>query len=319
MSPTAHTVNMHAGQSIVVGVDGSSPSRSAIRWSMHRAALTGASVVLAHIVEDVMTAPPAHMSAEITETEHAFLQAEVDFAHLIEHGVSVSSSLLQGDPLEQLAAASEHMVMLAIGTHKTGFVQGRIFGSKFIQLAARASSPVAFIPNVSTRRRGGIVVGVSDAAAEHETICFAAAEAARTGHELTIVHCWDMSRKPAALAHDRQEERARFGALFSDAVLAEAQTIAMKAQPQILVRTRSVRRPAAEGLIDASAAASLLVIGRSHRNVSLPGTVGSIAHDVLLNLNGATVVIHDTLPMRRRAFSHRTQGIATAWLLCSDR
>ncbi|WP_172582411.1 universal stress protein [Subtercola boreus] len=305
MSRIANTFNNHPTDSIVVGVDGSSPSRAAVRWSMHRAAVAGCSVVLAHIVEDSLTVPSEHIEAETQQTGRAFLQAELDFAHLIEHLVPVTALLLQGDPLEQLAAASEHMVMVAIGTHKTGFVQGRVFGSKFIQLAARASSPVAFIPNSSTRRRGGVVVGVGDAVEGQESIRFAAAEAARDGHELTIVHCWEAPRTPTLQTSDEQSEAAQFAALLSETVLADAQAIARQAQPELTIRTRSVHRPAAEGLIDVSAAASLLIICRSHRNASLPGTVGSTVHDVLLNLGGPTVVIHDTLPIRHRTFAHK--------------
>ncbi|WP_170151840.1 universal stress protein [Subtercola boreus] len=310
MSRIANTLNNHPTESIVVGVDGSSPSRAAIRWSMHRAAATGCSVILAHIVEDYLTVPPEHIEADIQQTGNAFLQAELDFAHLIEHRVPVTTLLLQGDPLEQLAAASEHMIMVAVGTHKTGFVQGRVFGSKFIQLAARASSPVAFIPNSSTRRRGGVVVGVGDAVEGQATIRFAAAEAARADHELTIVHCWEAPRTTNIRTPEEQSEAAQFAALLSETVLADAKAIAHQAQPELLVRTRSVHRTPAEGLIDASAAASLLIIGRSHRNASLPGTVGSTVHDVLLNLGGPTVVIHDTLPTRRRTFAHKMRDIA---------
>ncbi|WP_172582668.1 universal stress protein [Subtercola boreus] len=309
MSRIGNTLKNHPTESIVVGVDGSAPSRAAIRWSMHRAAATGSSVVLAHIVEDSLTVPPEHIEAKIQQTGNAFLQAELDFAHLVENHVPVTALLLQGDPLEQLAAASEHMVMVAVGTHKTGFVQGRVFGSKFIQLAARASSPVAFIPNFATRRRGGVVVGVGDVTEGQETIRFAAAEAARDGHDLTIVHCWEAPRTTTPRTPEEQAEATQFAALLSETVLADAKVVAGQAQPELSIRVRSVHRPAAEGLIDVSAAVSLLIIGRSHRNASLPGTVGSTVHDVLLNLGGPTVVIHDTLPIRRRTFAHKMRDV----------
>lgn len=277
----------------MVGVDGSAPSRAAIRWSMRRAVSTGSRVVLAHIIDDDLTVPEACIDADIKSAGHAFLNSQLEFARLLDHRVGVTGELFQGDPLEALAAASEHMDLLAIGTHKTGFVQGRIFGSRFIQLAGLAYSPVAFIPNSASHRRTGVVVGVGDAEADEATIRFAAHEAARTREELTIIHC-GTSRPGDAT------------------VVGTAAGLARAEHPGLSVRCRTLDRAPAEGLVDGSMSASLLVIGKSHRSVQRPGSVGSIVHDVLLNLNGPTVVIHDTAPLRRSTFSERRRSAQLA-------
>jgi nucleotide-binding universal stress UspA family protein len=275
----------------VVGVDGSAPSRAAIRWGMRRAVSTGSRVVLAHILDDG-GAPggdggglEARMDADAQRSGHAFLESQLEFARLLDRRVAVTGELFRGDPLEALAAASEHMDLLAIGTHKTGFVQGRIFGSRFIQLAGLAFSPVAFVPNSAGGRRAGVVVGVGDVEADEATIRFAADEAARTREELTVIHCG--VGRPAD----------------ADVALTAA-ALARGAHPELSIRCRSLDRAPAEGLVDGSMSASLLVIGRSHRTIRRPGSIGSIVHDVLLNLNGPTVVVHDTAPSRR-TFSER--------------
>jgi nucleotide-binding universal stress UspA family protein len=233
-------------------------------------------VVLAHIIDGDSSVPEGH----------AFLESQLGFARLLDHRVGVTGQLFQGDPLEALAAASEHMDLLAIGTHKTGFVQGRVFGSRFIQLAGLAFSPVAYVPNSAHHKRAGVVVGVGDVEEDEATIRFAADEAARTGEELTVIHCGTGRPSDANVA-------------LAAAVLARGE------HPELSVRCRSLDRTPAEGLVDGSMSASLLVIGRSHRTVKRPGSVGSIVHDVLLNLNGPTVVVHDSAPLRRSTFSER--------------
>ncbi|MFB2580454.1 universal stress protein [Herbiconiux sp. P15] len=286
----------HQPGSIVVGVDGSAPSRSAVAWAMRRGAVTGESVVLTHIVVDDVTVPEPYIDPEVRSTALAFLQTELRDARTLDPHVSVSTELLQGDPLDQLVAASEHGSMLAIGTHKTGFVQGRVFGSRFIQLAGLSFSPVAFIPNSTSHRRTGIVVGVGDADQDEETIRFAAHEADHLGQELIIIHC-----RPAGLDDDDAESPIRW-----DPVADAAEVIARRDHPDLTIRRRTVNRGPAEGLVDGAMNASLLVIGRSQRSTRQPGSVGTIVHDVLLNLGGPTVVVHDTALRRRTTFArHR--------------
>ena len=52
--------------------------------------------------------------------------------------------------------------MIAVGTHKTGFIHGKVFGSRSLQLAAAAHSPVAIVPQTSRRDGQGIVVGIDE-------------------------------------------------------------------------------------------------------------------------------------------------------------
>lgn len=287
-------LNAHTQDSIIVGVDGSAPSRAAITWAMRYGARAGADVVLVHVVVDDISVPEAFIDPDSRRAALAFLQGELDYAHLIDRHVTVSTKLLQGDPLEQLSAVSEHAAVVAIGTHKTGFVQGRVFGSRYIQLAGLAFCPVAFIPNSASHRRSGVVVGVGNVEQDEDTIRFAAREAERSEQELVIIHC---SRTTASGFE-------RTGSAGWDPVLIAAESIARRDHPTLSIRCRTIDRAPAEGLVDGSMSATLLVIGRSHRSIQHPGSVGSIVHDVLLNLAGPTVVVHDTVAARRSTFAH---------------
>ncbi|MFB2585348.1 universal stress protein [Herbiconiux liukaitaii] len=276
--------------SIVVGVDGSAPSRSAIAWAMRRASLTGAAVVLAHVMDDDgsdvgdgASDPHGPVDLERLRSAIAFLDGELAHAQLLDRSVAVTTELLRGDPLDRLAEASAGRAMVAVGTHKTGFVQGRVFGSRFIQLAALAACTVAFIPNSASSPRHGVVVGVGGIARDEETIRFAAREADRTGQELVIVHC-----RPASTDDYGPEGSPTRWDPVGDA----AEAVARQGHPSLDIRRRTLNRSPAEGLVDGSMSAALVVTGRTHRASDRPGSVGTIVHDVLLNLAAPTVIVH---------------------------
>jgi nucleotide-binding universal stress UspA family protein len=63
------------------------------------------------------------------------------------------------------------------------------------------------------------------------------------------------------------------------------------------IRNRSVRRPAAEALVDAASTSRLLVVGSSRRHGSQLAALGPVCHDVLLNITGPTVIVHPTNSM----------------------
>ncbi|MFB2580473.1 universal stress protein [Herbiconiux sp. P15] len=284
--------------SIVVGVDGSAPSRSAIVWAMRRASLTGAAVVLAHVMDDtdegastgtVTADPEGSVDLDRLRSAMVFLDEELTYAQLLTHStgadvaVTVTTELLRGDPLDRLAEASKGRALVAVGTHKTGFVQGRVFGSRFIQLAALAACSVAFIPNSASSPRHGVVVGVGGIARDDETIRFAAREADRTGQELVIVHC-----RPASTDdYGPQGSPTRW-----DPVGDAAEAVARQGHPALDIRRRTLNRSPAEGLVDGSMSAAMVVTGRTHRASDRPGSVGTIVHDVLLNLAAPTVIVY---------------------------
>jgi nucleotide-binding universal stress UspA family protein len=139
-------------------------------------------------------------------------------------------------------------------------------------VASVASCSVAIIPDIAFGGRTGVVVGVADGGGSNDAVAVGATEAARLGHDLMLVHAG-----PAG----REAERALLG---------EASEHAMAAAPGIHVHTRVSRRVPAEALLDASRAAALLVLGGSRRDPDGAGFIGSVIHEVLLNINAPVLV-----------------------------
>jgi nucleotide-binding universal stress UspA family protein len=192
--------------------------------------------------------------------------------------------------MQELTAASDDAGMVVVGTHKTGFINGKVFGSRSLRLAAAAHTPVAIIPQGSPRDGRGVVAGVDESAAGRLATRLAAQEAERTRQTLTLIRAFTVPELVTA-NDDARRELVQHGEARASATLAAAAALATQTAPTLDVKTRSVRRPAAEALVEAAATAGLLVIGNSRRED--PDTVvGSVSHDVLINLTGPTIVVH---------------------------
>jgi len=275
---------------IVVGIDESAPGRAAVVWSVRRAAVTGDLVMIIHVLDDEWGVMGTRLLQELRTEAGETLAREREFARSVDSGVRVDSVLLSGNPMLELARASADADLVVVGTHKTGYVRGRIFGSRSLQLAAASWTPVAIVPQSPGRSRSGIVVGVDGSPASLAAVTFAADEANRWDQELILVGAW------TGIAREQTVDGAppQTDVLIKSAVeeaLREARGRAQELCRSQRIRVRQVNRPAAEILVEASAAATMLVVGSSRR-VDAPTTLGSVAHDVLLNIVTPTVVVH---------------------------
>lgn len=278
-------------ETILVGIDGTESSRAALRWGVRRAAAIGAEVDLVHVIDDEWETIGARMLEDLDDDAQHLVEREAEYARAVVPHVVVHTRLLHGNPMRELIAASDGADMVVVGTHKTGFINGKVFGSRSLLLAAAAKTPVAIIPQTSQRDGRGIVAGVDDSAACRLAIRLAAQEAERARETLTLLRAFTVPNLPEGNDSERrklvQHCEARTAAELSDAA-----ALACSMAHDIEVRTRSVRRAAAEALVDAAAAAALLFIGSSRRDDADQLTVGSVSHDVLINLTGPTIVVH---------------------------
>jgi nucleotide-binding universal stress UspA family protein len=118
---------------------------------------------------------------------------------------------------------------------------------------------------------------------------FGAVEAQRTGDPLRLVSAWRLP-DPAQMEEHPENDRRHQDAVRD---ILEAQAERVRAEfPDVDVHIRLVRLPPAEALVDSSSSASLVVMGNSGPVSDGQGLLGSVAHDVLVNLAGPTVVVH---------------------------
>jgi nucleotide-binding universal stress UspA family protein len=277
-------------ETILVGVDGTVASRAALRWSVKRASARGAAVSLAHVIDDDWVTIGDRMLDDLRKEAQALTEREADYAHSLAPEVVIDTQLLHGSVMQELISASERADIVVVGTHKTGFINGRVFGSQSLRLAAAARAPVAIIPQTSEREGRGVVVGVDDSAAGRKAIRFAAVEASRARETLTLLRGFTVPGAPQ-VSGDLPRESLRRAEARAARELSAAAELVTPVAPGVDLRVHSVPRPAAEALVDAAASAALLVLGSSRQERQDKAMVGAVTHDVLINLSGPTIIV----------------------------
>jgi nucleotide-binding universal stress UspA family protein len=264
---------------ILVGVDGSGPSRAALTWALKRARSSGQAIVAVHVVDDEWGQLGTEYAQQETAEGARLLAETLRLAPEQVPEVAISSELLHGSPSWQLAAAADPDDLLVVGTHKTGYLHGRVLGTRSIVVASVAPSAVAVVPEATLKGRSGVVVGVAPGDTWRDAVIVGAREAAALGQNLTLVHA--VAQRDDAVVDAMAAGRS---------LLAEAAALAVETSPGLVVRSRVSRRQPAEALLDASHTAALLVLGVSRRAAANAGFVGSVSHDVLLNINCVVLV-----------------------------
>ncbi|SMH48343.1 Nucleotide-binding universal stress protein, UspA family [Rathayibacter oskolensis] len=255
---------------VLVGVDGSGPSDAATHWAIERAARLGLRMDLLHASKSGDASRGAFLLDRAVMTARSY------------PGVAaVRGFTVDGDAMEELITASSGAAIVVVGSHKTGFLRGRVFGSQSLRLVAGALCPVAIIPESSGRVRRGVAVGVSGTPASGQAVRFAAEEAAALDEDLFLIN----GDQTATTVETDVAVATR-----SDLLLAAARDLAITVAPSVTVRLRSVRRSAAVALADASPSSVLLVLAASSGE-GADGALGPTTHDVLMNLAGPTVVV----------------------------
>jgi len=263
------------GSRYVVGVDGSSPADAALAWAVRHARRDGAGLALVHVADPEQAMHDLALLDEAEAAGERLLSGAAREIRSAHPGLEVSTELLSGVPVWTIAERAGAGDTVVVGTGKTGYVSGRVLGSRSVQFALAARGDVAVVPVFDPRFREGVVAGVD----RTETAAFigarAAREAAERGMRLTLVHA-----VPAELAHGSRADAESPLALAADAALA--------VEGMLEIRSRLSARPPADALLDASRGSALLVVGPG---AAPPSPLGTTLHAVLLNANAPVLVV----------------------------
>ncbi len=273
---------------VVVAIDGGPASTAALDWALTRAKVQPVSLELTTVVEFGW----APAGGPDDDFRPIYERALADATRRVEQeapDIKKTSYVRRGVPADELVRASVSADLLVVGTNKTGVLAGAVYGTLPLRLAAHSRCPVVVVPAVWVPSAGSIAVGLEDDATAEGALAFAAGEATRLGRVLDIVHAWSI---PATIAveygaiipfHDLQEAHA--------AILAKAAGRVRTAHPGLEVREVLEQGPAAMVLVDASGEAELVVVGTHGRGAVGSLFLGSVSHDVLLNLKCPVAVI----------------------------
>jgi nucleotide-binding universal stress UspA family protein len=177
---------------VVVGVDGSEPSRAAVRWAAREAARRGVDLVVMHVF-DWRRAGYAEAAREMGQGIVAGATAE---ARSAAPGVRVSSDLTTGHAAQKLMDRSTGDTLIAVGQRGRGGFASLLLGSVSHQVATHAVGPIVVVRGRARVASGAVVVGIDGSAASAQTLGRAFDEAAGRGATLMVVHACPRTTPP---------------------------------------------------------------------------------------------------------------------------
>lgn len=290
---------------IMVAVDDHPEHRAALSWAARRAVRDGARLQLVYVIErswgDSPEEPEPRLVAAadsvLTEqrriasyhvgvwSEHARSLPAARSGGTTPPAVEISARHLYGRVGSELASASHEADLLVVGS-QSGAEPGRPFASSLaVRVAATALCPVAVIPHSWNGEGEGVVVGVDGGPASELAVAFAADEAAANGERLDIV-CAGYAANPLLAGFVPElsvgDRRQR--------VVEDAARSAGEMHPELSIRTTLPEASPSRGLIEAAEGTGLLVVGTHNRHGVKRLMLGSVSHDILLNVQTPVVV-----------------------------
>lgn len=276
-------------RTVVVGFDGSPPSRHAVMWAADAASVGDARLRIVGCYETPVEAallPIATVpTADLAEGVAAGLEEAAALALRRHPGLHVDAEVAAGTPAGVLTRAAESASMLVVGASSHHGAAAFWLGSTARAVARRSPVPVVVIrerPASGGVRR--VIVGYDDTPASDAALRWAADAADRVGATLLVVHCWTTVYPPAD-SHTASIDEIEAALLLDRAV--------ETARERCGVTVESELRLAEPGRELASMATDrdLLVLGRPRHGAILSGLLGSALNGVLERATVPVVVV----------------------------
>lgn len=273
---------------IVVGVDGSAAGHAALRWAGRRAADFRVPLNLVRVIPGPWSFRHTSQYVTIWQQAAELLAEEAHWVSALDPAIAVTTTLSTGETGRVLQRLSLDADMIVVGTDRRPDRHGEGFGSISFQTAVISNCVVTVVPATGAADQSGVVVGTDGSANSAIALEWAAMEASRLGQELTVVHACDCWEELAAESGNESGPRTRIGC----EVLEGAAAGLAREHPSVRIHLVLERNSSpAAALVRAAAYALLLVIGCRGRS-DLDVLVGSVARDVLVDIQCPTLITH---------------------------
>jgi nucleotide-binding universal stress UspA family protein len=291
---------------IVVGVDHSQASESALRWALASAAQRGAIVRVVHVCE--LSHSPvrseddfeSRLEYQVRASGQRLLDESLEFAKKNHPGVDVSTHLAVGVARHLLLEESANADTIVVGNRGTGGFAGLLLGSTPLHLASRAHCAVVAVPAASIDRTPGrgVVVGIDDPENAGLALEFGFREARELREPLIALHAWQLPAVAAAgpvapLADDVQLAEGELRLWLEESLRPWTTRY-----PDVgLKRIVTLGHPA-EALTEEARHARLLVVGAHSRGDVQSLILGSVSQAVLYHARHARCPVAIVRPRR---------------------
>ena len=280
----------------LVCVDGSPSSKRALEWAARRVSERGGSIRLLCVVDLTFGAAVYGTRFDPVENASRVLDDATRRATQNHPGLDVTSDWVDGRPVGQIVRASADAELVVLGTDKSPDDDGPRVGTLPLSVAARSHCAVAVIPHLGSARRRGVVVGIDRSPQSHAALAVAVREACWLGTTVTAVHAW---RVPPPFASDVTPDlqpdpgyEAKLQGVLDDAIA----ELTVPVPDEVTITTELARENPALALVDRALRAELLVVGCRGRGRVASYVLGSVSHDVLLNITSPVIVVPGDYP-----------------------
>ncbi|MFH8371735.1 universal stress protein [Streptomyces sp. NPDC018031] len=271
---------------LIVGVDGSDQSLTALDWAVDEAARHGVELRILHAsvwerYEGIRPSFATDRPAEQVMAENVVASC-TERARLRDPHVKISADVLPEDPVTALVHAGHDAFAIVTGSRGRGGVPGLLLGSVSLAVAGRSMCPVFVVRGENTRGgTGRLVLGAHDVGEDTAAVRFAFREAEVRGCVLHAVHAWryPLHRGPA---HPLLTEEAT--AAYEEGAshtLSQVLSTAEADHPDVEVRRRLMEGAPHKVLVHASADADLVVLGALRRHGHFGLQLGRTGHALL--------------------------------------
>lgn len=266
----------------VVGFDGSPSAWRALDWAVDRVVERGGALEVVHAIDTRLGGAVFGPRFDLETTVETGLKQARNHVHALAPDVTVQVRWAEGPPASALLGAAAGAALLVVGTDKGPLLSGARIGTLPLKLAAKADCVVAVIPASPRPERNVVVVGVDRSAFARSALALAVTEASWSGAQVEAVHAWDV---PEAL-HSAIES----GEHADPAFLKREQAVIPEAVADVPIARAApitpilVRKNPAQALIEQGTGAVAIVVGTRGRGRFASSLLGSVSHDVLLNL-----------------------------------
>ena len=134
--------------SIVVGVDGSDPSRSAVSWALDEAQRRAAKLIAVHAwsyYPSLLMTPD--LSGALGRDAERFVEQEVEKLRDEAPVVQIEARAIEGPAASVLVEVAKDADLLVLGTRGHGGFTGLLLGSVSQQVSNHAPCPLVLVPH----------------------------------------------------------------------------------------------------------------------------------------------------------------------------
>ena len=276
---------------IVVGVDGSAASASAVRWAAREAELRNLPLAVVSVLAPVVQAggpwpevpvPEEYVriqQAEATDVVDKAVRSAADGAAA---ALQITGEVVLGPIVATLVNMSARADMMVVGCRGEDAVSRALLGSVSSGLVHHAHCPVAIIhAEELPSERAPVVVGIDGSPTSELATAIAFDEASRRGVDLVALHAWsDMGPIEFASANWAPIEWRNIK-VAEEEVLSERLSGWNDQYPDVTVHRVVVCDRPGPRLLERAGEAQLLVLG-SHGRGGFPGMLlGSVCNAVV--------------------------------------